>query len=77
MFLQVSGLEIAGNDTICSLTVPGRGYTNWECSISLLKVVIKFLTGLIYILCILVLVHQIQHNIICCSNFDKSTPFTI
>ena len=47
MFLQVSGLEIAGNDTICSLTVPGRGYTNWECSISLLKVVIKYLTRLI------------------------------
>ena len=47
MFLRVSGLEIAGNDTICSLTVPGRGYTNWECSISLLKVVIKYLTRLI------------------------------
>ena len=47
MFVPLAGLEIAGNDTICSLTVPGPGYTNWECSISLLKVVIKFLTGLI------------------------------
>ena len=50
MFLQVSGLEIAGNDTICSLTVPGRGYTNWDCSISLLKVVIKLPSGLINII---------------------------
>ena len=47
MFVPLAGLEIAGNDTTCSLTVPGHGYNNWECSISLLKVVIKFLTGLI------------------------------
>ena len=47
MFVPLAGLEIAGNDTICSLTVPGPGYNNWDCSISLLKVVIKFLTGLI------------------------------
>ena len=72
MFLQVSGLEIAGNDTICSLTVPGRGYTNWECSISLLKVVIKFLTGLINMY--LGAANQTQH-VVCYLNLLQLSTF--